>query len=325
VTHPVAALLAGRAAAGTRADGHRLALVVEGGGMRGVVSAAMTGALEELGLAGAFDLVAGTSAGALNGAALLAGVAKACAAEYADGFAGREFINPARLLLGRPAVNVEFTLDYSSAALDGDRHARAIASDVELHCVATDVATAMPRALAGMSTLDEMRSALLATSRLPWVGGRPVEFRGRRWLDGGLTEPVPVPTALALGATHVLVLLTRALGVVPAGPARARGPDRGAPAACAQPGPGDRVPHAGREGPADAAVAGRGRRVRAAVRHGRRAGPGRAGAVAPGAGPRRAPRGRRPGTPAHPGTVVAALVSPPVHRAHTLGGDARDQ
>jgi predicted patatin/cPLA2 family phospholipase len=218
VTHPVAELLAARTAAGTRADGNRLALVVEGGGMRGVVSAAMTGALEELGLTGSFDLVAGTSAGALNGAALLAGVAKACAAEYADGFAGREFINPARLLLGRPAVNVEFTLDYSSAALDGDRHARALASEVELHCVATDVATAAPAALTGMSTLDELRSALLATSRLPWVGGRPVEFRGRRWLDGGLTEPVPVPTALALGATHVLVLLTRAVGVVPPPP-----------------------------------------------------------------------------------------------------------
>ncbi len=215
MTHPVAALLSARAAAGTRADGHRLALVVEGGGMRGVVSAAMTGALEHLGLAGSFDLVTGTSAGALNAAALLAGVAAGCAAEYAEGFAGREFINPARLLLGRPAVNVEYTLDYSSAALDAGRHARAIASEVELHCVATDVATAAPCALTGMSTLDELRSALLATSRLPWVGGRPVEFRGRRWLDGGLTEPVPVPTALALGATHVLVLLTRARGVAP--------------------------------------------------------------------------------------------------------------
>jgi predicted patatin/cPLA2 family phospholipase len=218
VTHPVAALLAARTAADTRADGHRLALVVEGGGMRGVVSAAMTGALEDLGLAGRFDLLVGTSAGALNGAALLAGVANGCAAEYADGFAGREFINPARLLLGRPAVDVEFTLDYSSAALDADRHARAVASDVELHCVATDVATAAPADLTGMSTLDELRAALLATSRLPWVGGRPVEFRGRRYLDGGLTEPVPVPTALAAGATHVLVLLTRALGVVPTAP-----------------------------------------------------------------------------------------------------------
>jgi predicted patatin/cPLA2 family phospholipase len=230
VTHPVLELLSARARAGrqaaeagtpaelaarTRADGQRLALVIEGGGMRGVVSAAMAGAIEELGLTGCFDLVVGTSAGALNGAALLAGVANGCADEYADGFASREFINPARLLLGRPAVNVEFTLDYNSTALDADRHARAIASDVELHCVATDVATARPAALTGMSTLDDLRGALLATSRLPWVGGRPVEFRGRRWLDGGLTEPVAVPTAVAAGATHVLVLLTRALGVLP--------------------------------------------------------------------------------------------------------------
>lgn len=53
--------------------------------MRGVVSAAMAGAIEELGLTDCFDLVVGTSAGALNGAALLAGVANGCAHEYADG------------------------------------------------------------------------------------------------------------------------------------------------------------------------------------------------------------------------------------------------
>jgi predicted patatin/cPLA2 family phospholipase len=218
VTHPVVSLLAARSAAGSRADGYRLALVVEGGGMRGVVSSAMTAAIENLGLADCFDLVVGTSAGALNGAAMLAGVAGGCTREYWEGFAGREFINPLRLLLGRPAVNVEFTLDYSSAALDADRHARTLASEVELHCVATDVATAAPAALTGMSTLDELRASLLATSRLPWVGGHPVTFRGRRWLDGGLTEPVPVPTALAAGATHALVLLTRAAGVVPPPP-----------------------------------------------------------------------------------------------------------
>jgi predicted acylesterase/phospholipase RssA len=37
-------------------------------------------------------------------------------------------------------------------------------------------------------------------------------FRGRRWLDGGLSEPVPLASALAAGATHVLVLLTRPRG-----------------------------------------------------------------------------------------------------------------
>ena len=52
---------------GARRDGHRVALVLEGGGMRGVVSAGMTAALERFGLTPCFDLVVGSSAGAFNG------------------------------------------------------------------------------------------------------------------------------------------------------------------------------------------------------------------------------------------------------------------
>src|SRR5205085_4592843 len=72
--HPVLGLLAARArAGGARGDGAALALVIEGGGMRGVVSSAMAAAIEARGLTRCLDLVVGTSAGALNGAALLAG------------------------------------------------------------------------------------------------------------------------------------------------------------------------------------------------------------------------------------------------------------
>jgi predicted patatin/cPLA2 family phospholipase len=89
--HPVVDLLHTRAAArsapGARTDGARLALVVEGGGMRGVVSSAMTQALEEAGLTACFALVVGCSAGALNAAALLSGVAAGCTTEYAGAFA----------------------------------------------------------------------------------------------------------------------------------------------------------------------------------------------------------------------------------------------
>ena len=79
--HPVARVLRERVEAGShpgaRDDGHRVALVLEGGGMRGVVSAGMTAALERYGLTPCFDLVVGSSAGAINGAALIAGVADA--------------------------------------------------------------------------------------------------------------------------------------------------------------------------------------------------------------------------------------------------------
>ncbi len=211
--HPVAALLRERAARGSRDDGARLALVIEGGAMRAVVSAGMGAALERLGLSRCFDLVAGASAGALNGAALLAGVAQGCADAYHNAFATRAFINPARLLLGRPALDVGFVLDHHSGDLDIRRHARTVESGIPLHCVAVDVDSTETVEFSGMRTVEELREVLLATSRMPWVGGDPVVIGGRRYIDGGLGAAIPVDTALNAGATHVLVLQTRPYGV----------------------------------------------------------------------------------------------------------------
>ncbi|MCW2985174.1 MAG: hypothetical protein JWR63_2744 [Conexibacter sp.] len=187
--------------------------------MRGVVSSAMADALQARGLTGAFDLVVGTSAGALNGAAFLAGVARGCTDNYHDAELVRRYIAPRRLLIGRAAVDVAFTLDRNNPGLDADRHRRAAESPAPLYVVAVDVEAARPAVLGDLTTVEELRSALLATSRLPWLGGPPVAFRGRRWLDGGLVDPIPVEAATVLGATHVLVLQTRPDGVprTPAG------------------------------------------------------------------------------------------------------------
>jgi predicted patatin/cPLA2 family phospholipase len=215
--HPVADVLRERrergSVPGARDDGHRVALVLEGGGMRGVVSAAMAAALERLGLSDGFDLVVGSSAGALNGAALVGGVAGPAAAAYYGALATREFVNPVRLLFGRPALNVGFVLALADADFDPERHERAVTSPIELHCVALDVDTARPVEFTGMRTRDELWEALLATTRMPWVGGDPVPIGGRRFIDGGMTCPIPVSTAVDAGATHVLVLQTRPHGV----------------------------------------------------------------------------------------------------------------
>ena len=73
--------------------------------------------------------------------------------------------------------------------------------------------TASTTTLSGMRTQDELWTALLASSRMPWAGGAPVEIGGRRYLDGGMAAPIPVREALEAGATHVLALQTRPFGV----------------------------------------------------------------------------------------------------------------
>jgi predicted patatin/cPLA2 family phospholipase len=215
-THPVAAVLrerhVGGSQPGARADGHRVALVLEGGGMRGVVSAGMTAALERLGLTPCFDLVVGASAGAINGAAFLAGAAERGAAAYWGPLASRSFVSPMKVIRRKPVIDVKQILDLA-AGLDAAGHEKVLRSGAEMHCVAVDVETAETTALSGMRTQDELWAALLASSRMPWAGGEPVEIGGRRYLDGGMASPIPVREALAAGATHVLALQTRPFGV----------------------------------------------------------------------------------------------------------------
>jgi predicted patatin/cPLA2 family phospholipase len=215
--HPVLdvlhARLRNRCEPGARTDPHKVAVVLEGGGMRGVVSAGMTAALERLGLTRCFDLVVGSSAGALNAAALLAGVARPAAVMYHTVLASRKFVNPVRLLFGRPALDVRFVLAHAGDELDAERHDRTIASPIPLHCVALDVDSARSVEFSGMRTKDELWNVLLATTRMPWIGGPPVAIDGRRYIDGALTCPIPIGNAIDAGATHVLVLQTRPYGV----------------------------------------------------------------------------------------------------------------
>jgi predicted patatin/cPLA2 family phospholipase len=214
--HPVALVLRERAERGSqpgkRDDPHRVALALEGGGMRGVVSAGMTAALERLGLKPCFDLGVGSSAGAINGAALLAGAAKAATDAYCGPLASRSFVNPLRVLRGKPVIDVNDVFAFV-ARVDVAGHEQVTSDPVALHCIAVDVESARSVDLHGMRTERELWDALLASSRMPWAGGPPVEIDGRRYLDGGMASPVPVAEAIAAGATHVLVLQTRPYGV----------------------------------------------------------------------------------------------------------------
>ena len=61
-----------RSKPGARQDGYKIALAVEGGGLRGSVSAGMASALAHLGAEDAFDMVLGSSAGSIIGAYFVA-------------------------------------------------------------------------------------------------------------------------------------------------------------------------------------------------------------------------------------------------------------
>jgi predicted patatin/cPLA2 family phospholipase len=209
--HAVAELLRRRAAGGSHdGDGARLALAIEGGGMRGAVSAGMAIALDELGLTDAFDAVYGASAGALNGVWLLSGNPSDGLRPYADPALIRQYIRRSNALRGRPVVDTVHLVEHLYEHVLPLRFDAVLSHRVRFHPLATDVETGRAVDL-GPTVRDRasLKLALRATTALPLLAGPPVVIDGRRYLDAGLAESIPFHAALAAGATHVLVLRSR--------------------------------------------------------------------------------------------------------------------
>lgn len=191
---------------GSRRDPHNVALVVGGGGMRGAYAAGMARALHRAGLRDGFDAVYGASSGAFIAAAFLVGEAEAGAASFPEDLASRAFVDMRRLGTRRPAVSLDHLLDR----VLGERMpwSTLAASPAPLRVVATAADDLTAHTLAPV-TVDDWKTALRASACIPLLAGPPVEFAGRRWVDGSVGEPLAMARALRDGATHVLVLLSR--------------------------------------------------------------------------------------------------------------------
>ncbi len=204
-------LLLARAAAHSRprcrADPHVVSLVVEGGGMRGAVSAGMCLVLEATGLMSSVDRVYGCSSGALSGCFAAAGQASLWATSFED-CACRAFIDPSRALRGRPVLDLDFLFD-EVIARSRPLSDTGLALGPEFRAVAVSASRAELRVLQDFDSAADVLAAARASCSIPVLTGAPPTYRGEPTVDGGLLEAIPYPTALREGATHVLVLRSR--------------------------------------------------------------------------------------------------------------------
>ncbi len=231
--HPVLAALARRlrdgTAPGSRAasDTMKIGLAVEGGGMKGVVSAGACGELLRLGMYDCFDAVYGSSAGAMNLTYYLAKQPEGVKA-YQEDLVDGAFLDLKRLpktrrsrrLMGTsrgraPAMNVSYLVDGVMDGATGRalRWSDVLASTVAFNVVATSLDTLTPVILhSPFKDVADLKQALKASAAVPlFAGPEPVRHRGQRLVDAAVMEPVPIHAAAADGCTHVLVLLTRVL------------------------------------------------------------------------------------------------------------------
>ena len=214
--HPVLSAITRRrdegSVPGQRKDDLKIALAIEGGAMRGVVSAGMVAGLEYLGLLPAFDVIYGTSAGAINGAYFVAGQAAFGATIYCAEINNSQFISPLRFLCGDPSVSLEFLFEHVMIHRKPLDWERVLDSPIEMVPVATSIQQARAVLLRGARSRFDLYLRLKASARIPFVAGPPVRVNGEDCVDGGLYASIPFRQALDEGCTHVLALLTRPVG-----------------------------------------------------------------------------------------------------------------
>lgn len=189
-----------------------IGLVVEGGAMRGVISMAFLTALQKYQLHDAFSQVFGSSAGAINAAYLLAGQAERGLALYLREANSRQYFRKWRPwnILDLDAIFKKITEGEQSLDCDKVRAAkpRLIVPLTDAH---TGACVQVP--LEGSNR--RIFRILRATCSLPPYCNSPVIIDGKHFLDGGISEPIPIQMAINAGCTHILVLLTRPRNFTP--------------------------------------------------------------------------------------------------------------
>jgi predicted patatin/cPLA2 family phospholipase len=181
----------------------------------------MTIAIERLRLLPAFDAVYGSSAGALNAAWLLCGSAESTIHAWWDPAIMRAAIDPRRALRRQPVVDTRYLVHTVYTEILPMRFQEILDNTVEFHPIATDALTGEATDLHNrIHDQSSLQAALRASTAMPLLAGEPIEIGGRRYVDAGVSESIPVRTALGQRATHVVALRTRRADETAAPPSR---------------------------------------------------------------------------------------------------------
>lgn len=183
----------------------KIGLVLEGGAMRGMYSAAVLDCMLDYGIE--FDAVIGVSAGALFGVNFLSEQRGRALRYSMENNPKKEYMGLIPLLFEGNIVSTKYAYNIVPRELDPFDDETFKSSDTPFYAVVTDVDTGEPEYIRIKSVYDDM-DILRASGSLPFVS-KPVELCGRRYLDGGIADPIPYEFLYGMGCDKIVVILTR--------------------------------------------------------------------------------------------------------------------
>lgn len=184
------------------------ALILEGGAMRGLYSAGVLDVLMKNKIG--FDVVYGVSAGALFGLNYKSrqiGRVLRYNLKYAN---NKNYMGLYSLITTGNIMNKDFCfkkLVYELDKLDFETYNT---SPVDFYAVVTNIQTGKPEYIK-IDDAEKGMEYFRASGSMPFVS-KPVEMDGKLYLDGGISDPVPLKKVLETGAQKIVIILTRPWG-----------------------------------------------------------------------------------------------------------------
>lgn len=193
-------------------DGRRLALVLEGGGMRGAVPAGGALALDHLGAAEVFDDVYATSAAVMNASYMLSGQGDLGISVYFEDLASSAFYSMWRLW---KVIDVDYVIEQVVSERKPLDCESVKAARARLHVAVMDYESGVARTIDTGESEESLMVLLHAALAIPVFYNRTVPVGNGRLMDGGLSIPFPLKEAIGNGSTDVLNLLSHQAGYSP--------------------------------------------------------------------------------------------------------------
>ncbi|OON40036.1 patatin family protein [Izhakiella australiensis] len=185
----------------------KLALVCEGGGQRGIFTA---GVLDEFQRArfDPFELYLGTSAGAQNLSAFVCdqpGYARRVITRYTT---SKQFFNPLRFVRGGHLIDLDWLVDTTKAELPLAMNIAGTRFDSGRRFYMCACRSDDYRPFYFKPTPENWLDIIRASSAIPGFYRPGVMLEGVSYLDGGITDAIPVREAARLGAQTIVVIRT---------------------------------------------------------------------------------------------------------------------
>jgi predicted patatin/cPLA2 family phospholipase len=187
-----------------------VALVLEGGGFRGMFTAGVLDAFLRARLH--FGRALGVSAGAAYGVSYVSRQEGRNLA-VSNGYAWtRAYYGLGNFLRCGSFFDWEYIYGEVPQKLVPLDYAEIRRSSTRLECVITSCRTGRAEYVpANDLDPDALKDLLAATSSLPLIA-KPIALHGEPFMDGGIADPIPIERALAKGSERVVAVLTRPAG-----------------------------------------------------------------------------------------------------------------